>query len=57
MDWLLAQIRFIGTIDNHYPQDRLIKNFLKDLFIIVHKFTVADFRHTKEGVRSHYGWL
>jgi hypothetical protein len=25
MDWLLAQIRFIGTIDNHYPQDRLIK--------------------------------
>ena len=25
MDWLLAQIGFIGTIDNHYPQDRLIK--------------------------------
>jgi hypothetical protein len=24
-DWLLAQIRFIGSIDNHYPQDRLIK--------------------------------
>ena len=24
-DWLLAQIGFIGTIDNHYPQDRLIK--------------------------------
>jgi hypothetical protein len=27
MDWLLAEIRFIGTIDNHYPQDRLIKIF------------------------------
>ena len=24
-DWLLAQKGFIGTIDNHYPQDRLIK--------------------------------
>ena len=24
-DWLLAQIGFIGTIDNHYTQDRLIK--------------------------------
>jgi hypothetical protein len=29
-DWLLAQIGFIGTIDNHYPQDRLIK-FLNEL--------------------------
>jgi hypothetical protein len=27
MDWMLAQIGFKGTIDNHYPQDRLIKNF------------------------------
>jgi hypothetical protein len=26
-DWLLAQIGFIGTIDNHYPQDTLIKIF------------------------------
>jgi hypothetical protein len=26
-DWLLAQIGFNGTIDNHYPQDRLIKIF------------------------------
>jgi hypothetical protein len=25
MDWLLAQIGFNGTIDSHYPQDRLIK--------------------------------
>ena len=25
MDWLLAQIGLMGTIDNHYPQDRLIK--------------------------------
>lgn len=24
-DWLLAQIGFEGTIDNHYPQDKLIK--------------------------------
>jgi hypothetical protein len=24
-DWLLAQIRFNGTIDSHYLQDRLIK--------------------------------
>ena len=24
-DWLLAQIGFNGTIDSHYPQDRLIK--------------------------------
>jgi hypothetical protein len=24
-DWLLAQIGFIGTIDNDYPQDKLIK--------------------------------
>ena len=24
-DWLLAQIGFKGTIDSHYPQDRLIK--------------------------------
>ena len=31
MDWLLAQIGFRGTIDNHYSQDRLIK------FLIVHK--------------------
>ena len=26
-DWLLAQIGFKGTIDSHYPQDRLIKIF------------------------------
>ena len=25
MDWLLPQIGFKETIDNHYPQDRLIK--------------------------------
>ena len=25
MDWLLAQIGFKGTIDNHFPQDGLIK--------------------------------
>ena len=31
--------------------------FFKDLFIIIHKYTVAVFRHTEEGVRSHYGWL
>ena len=31
MDWLLAQIGFIGTIDKHYHQDRLIK------FLIVHE--------------------
>jgi hypothetical protein len=30
-DWVLAQIGFKGTIDNHYPQDRLIK------FLHVHK--------------------
>jgi hypothetical protein len=24
-DWLLAQIGFNGTMDSHYPQDRLIK--------------------------------
>jgi hypothetical protein len=24
-DWLLAQIGFKGTINNHYPQDRLVK--------------------------------
>ena len=33
MHWLLAQIGFIGTIDNHYPQDRLIK------FLNVHEVT------------------
>jgi hypothetical protein len=27
----------------------LIGFFKKDLFIIVHKFTVADFRHTRRG--------
>ena len=31
MAWLLAQIRFNGIIDNHYPQERLIK------FLNVHK--------------------
>lgn len=24
-DWLLAQVGFIGTIHNHYPQDILLK--------------------------------
>ena len=24
-DWLLAQLGFEGTLDSHYPQDRLIK--------------------------------
>jgi hypothetical protein len=32
-DWLLAQIGFKGTIDNHYPQDRLIR------ILNVHKLT------------------
>jgi hypothetical protein len=32
--------------------------FKKDLFIIIYKYTVADFRHTRKvGIRSHYGWL
>ena len=30
-DWLLSQIGFEGSIDNHYPQDRLMK------FLNVHK--------------------
>jgi hypothetical protein len=30
-DWLLAQLGCKGAIDNHYPQDRLIK------FLNVHK--------------------
>ena len=30
----------------------------KDLFIVIGKYTVAIFRHTRRGsVRSHYGWL
>jgi hypothetical protein len=37
-DWLLAQIGFIGTIDNHYPQDRLIK-FLNVHEVIFLKMT------------------
>ena len=37
-DWLLAQIGFIGTIDNHYPQDRLIK-FLNVHEVIFPKMT------------------
>jgi hypothetical protein len=34
-DWLLVQIGFIGTIDSHYPQDRLIKisNVHKVIFL------------------------
>jgi hypothetical protein len=42
-DWLLAQIGFEGIIDNHYPQDRPIKNlnvhrlcFLCDIFTSLH---------------------
>ena len=38
MHWLLAQIGFIGTIDNHYPQDRLIK-FLKVYEVIFPNLT------------------
>jgi hypothetical protein len=37
-DWLLAQIGFNGTIDSHYPQDRLIK-FLNVHDIIFPKMT------------------
>jgi hypothetical protein len=38
-DWLLAQIGFIGTINNHHPQERLIKCLnvhikLKKLFLV-----------------------
>ena len=29
----------------------------KDLFIIICNYTVAVFRHTREGVKSHYEWL
>ncbi len=30
----------------------------KDLFIIINKYTIAVFRHTRRGhLRSHYGWL
>ena len=33
-------------------------SFLKDLFTIISKYTVAVFRHTlEEGIRSHYRWL
>ena len=35
-DWLLAQIGIIGTIDNHYPQDRLIK------FLNVHEVILPN---------------
>jgi hypothetical protein len=38
MVWLLAQIGFIGTIDNHYLQDRLIK-FLNVREVIFSKMT------------------
>ena len=38
MDWLLAQIGFKGTIDTHYPQDRLIK-FLNVHNVIFPKMT------------------
>ena len=37
-DWLLAQIVFNGTIDSHYPQDRLIK-FLNVHEVIFPKMT------------------
>ena len=37
-DWLLAQIGFNGTIDSHYPQDRLIK-FLNVHEVIFPKMT------------------
>jgi hypothetical protein len=37
-DWLLAQIGFNRTIDNHYPQDRLIK-FLNVHEVIFPKMT------------------
>jgi hypothetical protein len=38
MDWLLAQIGFIGTICNHYPQETLIK-FLNVREVIFPKMT------------------
>jgi hypothetical protein len=31
----------------HSGQPRLLRS--KDLFIIIHKYTVADFRHTRRG--------
>jgi hypothetical protein len=37
-DWLLAQIGFNETIDNHYPQDRLIK-FLNVHDVVFPKMT------------------
>ena len=37
-DWLLAQIGFEGTIDNHYPQDKLIK-FLNMHEVVFPKMT------------------
>jgi hypothetical protein len=32
----------------HCPAEKSII-FLKDLFIIIHKYTVADFKHTRRG--------
>ena len=36
MVWLLAQIVFKGIIDNHYPQDRLVK------FLNIHKVMFSN---------------
>ena len=43
-DLLLAQIGFIGTIDNHYPQDRLIK-FLNVHEVIFPNMTSLQLLH------------
>jgi hypothetical protein len=47
---LLASMRVIG---NEPGSSRRAASafffFFKDLFIIIHKFTVADFRHTRRG--------
>jgi hypothetical protein len=57
--WLLG-IEFLGpllSLVNPARSSRPGSLQPKDLLIILRKYTVADFRHTEEGVRSHYRWL
>ena len=52
-DWLLAQVGFEGTIDGHYPQDRLIK------FLDVHEVVFPNmiFTATAKCSFDFHRWL
>jgi hypothetical protein len=47
--WALPMLCKHFTVELYTPNHDWILFFFKDLFIIIHKYTVAGFRHTRRG--------